>query len=281
LIGISFFGSGSDGNSALIEGGKTRVLLDAGLSCKSIEENLSKRNLTLESLSGIFITHEHSDHIKGLKRLVRRFPGKIYATEGTIKAIRKKGIESAAFEIVKSRKEFQLDALRVWPFSVPHDAAEPIGFRVESNGFSISIATDLGHISPLARDFLTDCDFLCIESNYDEKMLAMCSYPSWLKSRIRSPFGHLSNLGVREVINRLKRPITHLLLVHISKESNSHLIAGRNLIPLMDNPQLQGAKITLATQDQPTPLLQIHPRLVNKACMLAKKPIQRLFNFYD
>jgi phosphoribosyl 1,2-cyclic phosphodiesterase len=225
LTAITFIGSGSKGNAALLELGEAFYLLDAGLSCKKITDFLKERNLGLSDLSGVFVTHEHDDHVKGLRVMLNKNPElPILCTKGTECALKHKGINANNFIDLAFNQEFECNKVRCFPFRVPHDAAEPAGFRFEYGGKVMAIATDLGHITREVLHHTEDSDILCLESNYDEAMLRTSIYPGWLKKRIRSPFGHLPNEGFRGVLTRMKKDPQFLVLMHVSQESNTHQI---------------------------------------------------------
>ena len=254
-FGITFLGSGSQGNCALLYLGKQHILLDAGLSCRRIERELSLLGLRLQDLDAIFLTHNHGDHVKGLKTLLKRRHLPVHATEGTARALQSRGFSLGPFFPLHHTREIEVGGVRCWPFPVPHDAADPVGFRFEKAGRSMAIATDLGHLPPVVVDHLLDADFLCLESNYDEAMLATCEYPYWLKRRIRGPLGHLPNNGVRGLLTRQTKPLSHLVLVHVSQESNTRQLVEKSVRPFLDAPVLRDALITVAEQDVATPLL--------------------------
>ncbi|MGM0599354.1 MAG: MBL fold metallo-hydrolase [Candidatus Rifleibacteriota bacterium] len=223
MLGINFIGSGSKGNSALLEFNNSYFLLDAGFSCKKIKDFLSSRNLEVSDLSGIFITHEHEDHAKGLKVLLKRFPDlPVYASGGTLSALRDRGVQIKSSIRIKPGNEIELAKVRCFPFNVPHDAQEPVGMRFEFEGRVLAIATDVGHLSSEVFTNLIDANLLCIESNYDEQMLKESIYPAWLKNRIRSKKGHLPNEGFRGILSRMKKDPEILVLMHLSQESNTN-----------------------------------------------------------
>ncbi len=254
MIGITFIGSGSKGNAALLELEGRNYLLDAGLSCKRIRDFLEERNLDFSDLSGIFLTHEHDDHIKGLRVLLDRTVDlPLYCTRGTMCALNARGLEVANHvEIVYGRRH-ELPGCSFLPFRVPHDATEPAGLRFEGRDRVMSLATDLGHITPEVLENMKDADLVCIESNYDEDMLRTSSYPAWLKRRIRSPMGHLPNEGVRGVLSRMTKVPEALVLMHLSQESNTPALAVDALETFFANSgaRFRTAHLSLTAQDQP------------------------------
>ena len=253
MIGITFIGSGSKGNSALLQLGGKFFLFDAGLSCKRIREFLVAREMDIQDLSGIFVTHEHDDHIKGLRVLLGRHDLPLYCTRGTRCALENKKISVGSFTPLSPGKEIEIDHVRCFPFKVPHDATEPVGMRFESDGRVLTLATDLGHVSAEVLEYTRDADILCLESNYDEEMLRGSSYPSWLKRRIRSPLGHLPNEGVRGVLSRMKKVPQALILMHISQESNTPVLALEALEPFLDHSgaAFRNTHLSLTFQDEP------------------------------
>lgn len=254
MIGITFIGSGSKGNSALIELEGQYFLLDAGLSCKRIKEHLEERELDFSDLSGIFVTHEHEDHVKGLRVVLSRCTEEIpvYCTRGTMCALDARGyIVKNHVEVVYGRT-IELGKCDVTPFKVPHDATEPAGLRFSGSGRVMTLATDLGHVTSEVIDNMKDADLVCVESNYDEGMLRTSSYPAWLKRRIRSPMGHLPNEGVRGILSRMKKVPEILVLMHISQESNTPELAMEALEPFLENSgsSFRTTRISAVSQDK-------------------------------
>ncbi len=255
MIGITFIGSGSKGNAALLELESGFYLLDAGLSCKRIKDFLDQRNLDFSDLSGIFITHEHDDHIKGLRVLLGRCGDNIplFCTRGTLCALNARGIEPVNHvEMVYGRTVDIENGCTCTPFRVPHDAVEPMGLRFTGSDRVMTLATDLGHVTPEVIEYMKDADIVCVESNYDDDMLRTSSYPAWLKRRIRSPMGHLPNEGVRGILSRMKKVPEILVLMHISQESNTPELAQSALEPFFDNSgsMFRSVKVSVAAQDE-------------------------------
>ncbi|MBQ2402057.1 MAG: MBL fold metallo-hydrolase, partial [Lachnospiraceae bacterium] len=197
--------SGSSGNCIYAGTDSTHILIDAGISAKRIETGLFEVGLKPGELSGICITHEHSDHIKGLGVLARKYEIPIYATEGTLAEIRNvKSLGEYPEELLKPLRpdvKMTLGDLDILPFHIDHDAADPVAYRIQSSNKSVAVATDLGHYNQYTIDHLLDLDAVLLESNHDLRMLESGPYPYYLKRRIMGNFGHLSNENAGRLLN--------------------------------------------------------------------------------
>jgi len=212
--------SGSKGNSLFVSCRNNSILIDAGLSGVEIERRLSAINIDPESLTAIIITHEHSDHVKGAGILSRRFDIPVYISQMTYKAASHLGkIEDLRF--FECGIPFEIDQIRVSPFSISHDAEDPAGLTMEYNGHKIGIATDLGIATTLVKEHLKDSHILYLESNHDPEMLKNGPYPWHLKQRIKGRTGHLSNIDTKMLVSELKTDqLKHVILAHLSEENN-------------------------------------------------------------
>ena len=217
--------SGSSGNCIYIGDQNTNILIDAGISRKRIVDGLVSIGVAPEDIDGIFVTHEHSDHIQGISMMVKMFDTPVYATAGTLDAIRskdKKGIISMQhlFE-VHPDENINIGTLNITPFSISHDAADPVCYTVEHGKKKVSMATDLGFYYEYIVEHLSGSDVLLIEANHDISMLEAGSYPYHLKCRILSEYGHLSNEASGSLICKLiDKKLKHVFLAHLSKENN-------------------------------------------------------------
>ena len=224
-MGMMPIASGSSGNCIYLGTEDTHVLFDAGISRKRIEEGLNTAGLSLKDIDAIFVTHEHSDHIQGINMMVKMFDTPVYATGGTLDAIRlkdKKGIMSMnhLFE-VHADEPVSMGAITVMPFSTSHDAADPVGYTLTAEGHKTSIATDLGKYDDYTIDHLKDTDVLFIEANHDISMLEAGKYPYKLKRRILSEYGHLSNEDSGSLLCKvINKNLKYAFLAHLSKENN-------------------------------------------------------------
>ncbi len=234
--------SGSSGNCTFIHTGELDLLIDCGISAKRIAESLSSLGFTLDDIDCIFLTHEHSDHIKGLKRLMASYHIPVYASEGTISYLIEEGEDeyfrfggSSLLNSVSPDQELELSDMLICPFRVYHDARGPLGFRVEATGsgeagarkrVSVCVATDTGYYDDYIRDHLLYLDAALIEANHDRSMLVGGHYPLCLKRRIMSRLGHLCNDQSGKLISEIVSPrLKHVFLAHLSKENNTPALA--------------------------------------------------------
>jgi phosphoribosyl 1,2-cyclic phosphodiesterase len=215
--------SGSSGNAIFISSGKTRLLVDAGVCLRSIEQALEEIDEKAGQLNGILITHEHSDHVSGLGVLLRRHPIPLYLTRGTWQAIQcsiGQGVASQV-HLIEDKKPSIIGDMMVASFKIPHDAAEPVGFRIQSSQGDVAVFTDAGHLEDQMLAEVAGCKIIFVEANYDQAMLLAGTYPAMLKQRILSEYGHLSNDDCATAVCRLLSGGTeHFVLSHISKDNN-------------------------------------------------------------
>lgn len=220
--------SGSTGNCYYLGSQQRGILIDAGRSAKQIENALKDRELDAKNISAVFITHEHSDHIQGVKVFAARYGMKVYASSGTIHQLEQKNmitekvhIEPIGFEGIET------DSIRVRPFRISHDCAEGFGYVAETeDGRKTAFATDTGCITEEISNALTGCDTVVIESNHDVRMLQSGGYPYILKQRILSDVGHLSNeVCAGKLAELVKSGCTRIMLAHLSRENNIPILA--------------------------------------------------------
>lgn len=217
--------SGSSGNCIYIGDNTTKLLIDAGISGKRIEEGLIRYNISARDLDGILITHEHTDHIKSIGIMARRYKIPIYATKDTWQEIISNTylgkIDPNLHIEIFPDKEFNINNIRIFPFKTSHDAVDPVCYTFTKDNKKISIATDLGCYNDYIKDILKDSDILFIEANHDIKMLEVGNYPYFLKQRILSDLGHLSNESSGKLISELfHNNLKHIILGHLSNENN-------------------------------------------------------------
>jgi phosphoribosyl 1,2-cyclic phosphodiesterase len=234
-VTVTMLASGSRGNCAMVSSTRTRILVDAGISCREIFKRMKALGEDAHSLSAILITHEHSDHIYGLATLTKKLHIPIFMTGAThsawARAMRDENGERPKVEKLErfeSGHSFQVGDIAVKPFTIPHDAADPVGFTFRAEGIKVGIATDLGYIPLSVRDHLRGCDVLVMESNHDVEMLRVGPYPWSVKQRVMSRVGHLSNVALADFFTSdYDNGATFVVLAHLSEQNNHPEIARR------------------------------------------------------
>lgn len=219
---VSILASGSNGNSVYVELDGVRLLVDAGISAARITKGLRARGIEPQSIDAVLVTHEHIDHVRGLKTLAKQYHLPILATRGTLA-----GIDGgAAFEddMRSISDAFMIGNVTVQPFATSHDAAEPCGFRIEGS-HCCTVATDLGVVTDTVQDAMEGADVLVLEANHDADLLRQGSYPWPLKRRILSNRGHLANGDAAWALTRMKKHPRKVYLAHLSKENNRPALA--------------------------------------------------------
>lgn len=254
--------SGSSGNCLFIETENTKLLIDAGVSLKKIEEGLDKVNVEPSSLNGILVTHEHSDHIKSLGSLSKKFDIPVFANQKTFDAMPKQVEKISDKNIHKFNvnEKFCINDIEINPFSIHHDAADPCGFNFFSQNKKISIATDIGHMDKAILEKLENSVFLLLEANYDPEVLKYTKYPFVLKQRIAGPNGHLPNEMAGKVINYLSNSgLKTAMLGHLSKESNFPALAYQTVIDelISNNTDISKFNLSVASRDQVGDIINI------------------------
>lgn len=197
--------SGSSGNSLLVQSDNTKILIDCGTSAKKIVSALESLETSITDIDAILVTHEHSDHVQGLGTISKKFDIPVFANFETLNSMpnQKEKIHTKNIKTFINDSEFQIGNLQIFPFSTPHDAANPCGFSIANKDKKLSIATDLGHIDNNIFENLKGSSFILLESNYDTEVLKMSPYPYNLKRRIAGPHGHLSNNEAGQTISAL------------------------------------------------------------------------------
>ena len=254
--------SGSSGNCSFVESENTRLLIDAGVSLKKIEEGLDLLNIPSSSLNGILVTHEHSDHIKSLGSLSKKFDLPVFANDETFNAMPKQTDKISENNMKKFiiNDKFSINDIEINSFSIPHDAANPCGFTFTCGNDKISIATDIGHMTNYILKQLEGGQFILLESNYDTEVLKCSKYPFSLKKRIAGPSGHLSNEMAGKVINYLAHDnLKTAILGHLSKESNFPELAYQTVLNelLSSGTNTDNLKISVASRDNIGNLIHI------------------------
>lgn len=255
---VCILASGSAGNATYIESGQTRVLIDAGLSGADLTRRLAQIGRTLDALDGVIITHEHIDHIKGVRTIVRRRVP-LYLNRATFAAMtalqNDNPLQFAAhadsIRWVENGHAFTIHDLVCTPFDVPHDAADPFGLSITDGRTRVSIATDLGFVSRLVLERLKHAHLLILEANHDEAMLKNGRYPWPIKQRILSQYGHLSNSAAAMAIEHLAQgDVQEIILAHLSQENNLPDLAIGEAFRALDRAGRAQVPVSAAAQDQ-------------------------------
>jgi phosphoribosyl 1,2-cyclic phosphodiesterase len=227
-VSVSVLASGSRGNSTLVQSSSTRILVDAGISCRETFKRMKAAGDDPHSISAILITHEHTDHVYGLLVLARKLKVPVFMTGATHQAWSKAMRDAAGerpqlarLEFFSSGHGFRIGDIEVTPFTIPHDAVDPVAFTFRADGIKIAIATDLGRLLANVKDNLRTCDVLVIESNHDLEMLRNGPYPWSVKQRVGSPTGHLSNEKLAEFFaTSYDGNASYIVLAHLSEQNN-------------------------------------------------------------
>ncbi len=217
--------SGSSGNCSYFGSGSTHILIDVGITCKRISDSLRELGVDMTEVKGIFITHEHIDHVKGLFIISKKYHIPIYATPETLTQIRiqdkKDEIDPELYHPIMADTWVHIDNVSVYPFCNTHDAAGPVSYRIECGSRAVAVSTDLGNFTSYTVKNLLGLDALILEANHDLRMLEVGPYPYSLKRRILSDYGHLSNVRCGELLCEImNKRLCNVFLGHLSKENN-------------------------------------------------------------
>ena len=254
--------SSSSGNCLLVQSDNTNILIDIGVSVKKIKSELEKLSLSLDDISGILITHEHSDHCKSISSICKKHSGiPIYLNKPTFEALQNiYGINIDNIHYINPNVTFDINDLSITPFKIPHDAVLPCGYTISKGEHKMSIATDMGLVTDEVIESLSNNSFVFIESNYETEMLNTCRYPYYIKRRISSNMGHLSNVQCSEMISTLiSKNTTRFMLGHLSNENNSPDLALKTVEStlLCNNISLDNIQISVASKDTLSNIVEI------------------------
>jgi phosphoribosyl 1,2-cyclic phosphodiesterase len=240
--------SGSKGNCLFLKSKQTSILIDAGLSFTHIQQRMDEIHADLKTVEAILVTHEHSDHIKGLGVVAEKLKVPILANAETAKGICSFLKYRPKFKIFTTGETFEFKDLQVHPFSIPHDTLDPVAFRIKIADVVFGICADLGHVTSLVKKNLEGCDYLYLESNHEPSMVHASSRPEMLKRRILGKQGHLSNEECALLINALTHPkLKHIYLAHLSSECNAHEVAMQKVLEKLKQKDLS---LSIAFQDK-------------------------------
>lgn len=257
---LTILGSGSSGNCAYLETEETRILIDAGLSGRQIRQRLARIGRSPETLQGILLTHEHTDHVQGLAGLSTRLRLPIYCNRLTKEAIEQQLDAKFDCRIFLTGSSFEIGNIAVETFSVPHDAYDPIGFLLHAGGRNIGFLTDLGHATKLVVERVRRSHVLILEANHDMKLLQEDAKRPWsVKQRILSRHGHLSNEAAADVAEQIiTADLGHLYLGHLSRDCNRPELARRVLANRLARMGATHVQLHSTDPDEPTPTLDLN-----------------------
>jgi len=248
---ICLLASGSKGNALLIESGRTRLLIDAGLSARQIRRRLELIGIDAASLTALLITHEHTDHVRGLGPLVRQLDLPVYLQSDLAGRLPDVGKTTAVREFADG-EDFTVNDLTIRPFAVTHDSLAPVGFTFNGERGKVGLATDLGVVTRLVTDCLRDCRALIVETNHDEAMLRDGPYPWQLKQRVRSSHGHLSNLAGSVLLQDLLwTGLETVFLGHLSETNNRPELAVQAARKVLNEQTVCAPQLLVGRQDKP------------------------------
>jgi len=259
-VSVTVLASGSRGNCTLISSSGTRLLIDAGLCCRELLRRLLLCGQDPRGIDAILITHEHSDHIGGLRVLARKLRIPVYITAPTYQVYQRCARDAAGHRVTLDRRElfnsgraFHIGDIEVTPFTIPHDAVDPVGFTFRSDGIKIGICTDLGYMPASVRNHLRGCHLLMIESNHDLELLRGGPYPWSVKQRVMSRVGHLSNDALADFLTTdYDGSAEFLILAHLSEQNNHPEIARMSAErALGEQRNLLRNRLLLAAQHEP------------------------------
>lgn len=223
MLGFCPLASGSKGNCIFLGSSKTKILIDAGISARLIKEKLSEINVDLSEIDAILVTHEHGDHIQGLKVLAYKLGIPVLANSETAKGIVEYFHDCPKFKIFSTGETFEFGDLEIHPFSVQHDTLDPVAFTIRVDGLKVGVCADLGFATTLVRNQLKHCDYLYLEANHQVSMVHSSARPMIYKQRVLSRIGHLSNDACGELLTEIAHPgLKHVHLAHLSSECNTH-----------------------------------------------------------
>lgn len=251
--------SGSSGNCYYLGCGDSGILIDAGIGIRTIKKHLKDVCIPMDSIQAVFITHDHADHIKAVGHLGEKCHIPIYATNQIHEGINKSYCVTeklgSSVRYLEKETPLQLGAFHITSFEVPHDGTDNVGYCIEVNGMTFSFATDLGEITPLAAKYICKANYLILEANYDDEMLKMGPYPLYLKQRIASRNGHLSNLKAAEFLaENITENLRYIWLCHLSKDNNHPELAYKTIEWKLKNKGIViGKDVQLLTLKRSTP----------------------------
>lgn len=249
MFGFCPLASGSKGNCIYVGTKTTKILIDAGISVKSIRERLESIGVALEDIDAILVTHEHTDHIRGLGQLGCKMGIPVFANSDTAKAIYGILDECPKFKIFSTGETFEFGDLEVHPFSIQHDAVDPVAFTIKTSGLKLGFCADLGFATTLVASQLKGCDYLYLEANHEPSMVHACARPMVYKKRVLGRQGHLSNEECAKLLESVHHDgLKHVHLAHLSSECNSPDLALKIITEKLQSLQAR-TEVSIAFQE--------------------------------
>lgn len=258
MMQFCVLGSGSGGNATIVRSGNTLLMVDAGFSATRLQDKIKSVGVEPDELDAILITHEHSDHVKGVHQFTKKHAVRVYATRHTAMCVQEKAPE-ASWVCFEKGQSFQIGDIVITPFPTYHDAVDPVGFKFETNRSSLGFVSDTGQAPACIAEYLSKVDSLVLESNYDPEMLATTPKRPWpLKQRIASAHGHLSNEQACDLLRRIAHDsLKNVVLAHLSSESNSPVLAEELMRATLCDVGLASTSLCCAGQDFSLPWIQV------------------------
>ncbi len=254
MIRFAVLGSGSGGNSAVVECGETRLMIDAGLSAKQLSLRLETLGVDPASLDGILLTHEHGDHIRGLKVFLKKHPIPVFTTPQTAHVVRETGVTDVTWKTFESGQTFAIGASEIRSFAIQHDAVDPVGFVFGSHSRKLGFVSDAGYVTRSMTESLRGLHGLFVEANYDDGLLEADTKRPWaIKQRISSRHGHLSNQQVSELIREIAHAdLGRVVLGHLSSDCNTPEIILTKLRDCLSESGHGHVNLHCACQEEPS-----------------------------
>lgn len=241
MVKFLCLGSGSSGNCYYLTTGQTSLLVDAGLSMRNLRKALQANGFRLDDIDGVLVTHDHADHIKAVGNIANDLDKPIYATQDVHLGINRNYCVTSKVthmhtRVINKEQSFEVGDFKITPFEVPHDSSDCVGYQIESEGVTFVLVTDAGSVTPAIESHIAEANYLVIESNHDVEMLMRGPYPAYLKGRIRSGRGHLSNNQCGELLaNNMTEKLKHVWLCHLSEENNHPELARKTVGSILRN----------------------------------------------
>jgi len=251
-LSFTSLNSGSNGNCYYIENQQDAILVDAGITCRETEKRLERLGLSMSKVRAIFVSHEHSDHIRGIPVIAKKYKLPVFITDGTLK-MSGFSLEPHLLKTFKAHEAVQIGGLEITAFPKFHDAAEPHSFIISCNGVNVGVFTDIGTPCEHVIRYFSSCHAAFLEANYDEEMLENGRYPHHLKVRISGELGHLSNKQALELFCTNGTHMSHLLLSHLSRDNNNP-----DLVLELFKSRSQGTEIIVASREMESKVYHIN-----------------------